>query len=368
MGKDYYKILGVEKNASEEDIKQAFRKLAHKHHPDKEGGDEAKFKEINEAYQVLGNKEKRQQYDQFGSTFDQQGGFGGGMNWEDFMRQARGGFAGGNMGGFDFGGIDLGDIFGDIFGFGGGGRRSRRESRGNDIQVDMQISLSEAAFGTKKEIELYKQVKCSHCHGELAEPGTKVEVCSTCKGQGQVLRVQRTFIGNIQTSAICPDCQGQGKKIHEPCHECHAQGIIRKKEQIEISIPAGIDNGATIRYSGQGEAGAKGGHSGDLYIRIRIKAERNFERQGDDLITKKKISFVQAILGDKVDVETLDGEVTLKIPAGTQPGTRLRLRDKGMTRFERRDRGELYVEIEVEIPTHISRAQRKMLEDFENQA
>jgi len=364
MGKDYYKILGVEKTASEEEIKQAFRKLAHKHHPDKEGGDEAKFKEINEAYQVLGNAQKRQQYDQFGSTFDQQGGFGGGMNWEDFMRQARGGFAGGNMGGFDFGGIDLGDIFGDIFGFGGGGRRAPRESRGQDIQIEMQISLHDAAFGFKKTIELYKHIKCPHCKGDLAEPGSKVETCNTCKGQGQIMRVQRTFIGNIQTSSICPDCHGQGKKIHEPCHECRGQGIVKKKEEIEINIPAGIEDGATIRYSGQGEAGAKGGRVGDLYVRVDIRPERNFERHGADLLTRKKISFIQAILGDKVDIQTLDGEVSLKIPAGTQPGTKLRLKDKGMTKFERRDRGDLYVEIEVEIPDNLSRAQRKLLEEY----
>ncbi len=368
MGKDYYKILGIEKTASEEEIKQAFRKLAHKHHPDKEGGDEAKFKEINEAYQVLGNKEKRQQYDQFGATFDQQGGFGGGMNWEDFMRQARGGFStgGGSAFGGDFGGIDLGDIFGDIFGFGGGSRRSSRDSRGNDIQIDLQISLHDAAFGVEKEIELYRQIKCPRCKGDLAEPGTKVETCGTCKGQGHIVRVQRTFIGNIQTSAVCPDCQGQGKKIHEPCHECRAQGVIKKKDKLEINIPAGIDDGATIRYSGQGEAGAKGGRTGDLYLRISVRPDRNFERHGADLLTKKKISFVQAILGDKVDVQTLDGEVSLKIPAGTQPGTKLRLRDKGMTKFERRDRGDLYVEIEVSIPTDVSRSQRKLLEEYQD--
>jgi len=368
MGKDYYKILGVDKSATNEEIKQAFRKLAHLHHPDKKGGDEAKFKEINEAYQVLGNEKKRQQFDQYGSSFDQQGGFGGGMNWDDFMSQARGGFSGGNMGGFDFGGIDLGDIFGDVFGFGGGGRgRSRREERGNDIQVDMQISLSEAAFGVKKEIELYKQTKCSHCHGDLAEPGTKVETCATCKGQGQVTRVQRTFIGNIQTNSVCPDCHGLGKKISEPCHECRGQGVVKKKEQMDIGIPSGIEDGAAIRYSGHGEAGAKGVQSGDLYVRVRIRPDKNFERRGDDLITTKKINFVQATLGDTVDVLTLDGEVSLKIPAGTQPGTRLRLKDRGMTRFERNDRGDLYVEVEVEIPTHISRAQRKLLEEFKKE-
>ena len=365
MSKDYYNILGLEKSASADDIKRAFRKLSHTHHPDK-GGEAEKFKEINEAYQVLGNEKKRQQYDQFGSNFDQQGGFGGGMNWEDFMSQARGGSAGGNMGGFDFGGIDLGDIFGDVFGFGGGRGRTRREARGNDIQVDMQITLAEAAFGVKKDIELYKQTKCSHCHGDLAEPGTKVETCSTCKGQGQVTRVQRTFIGNIQTNTVCPDCQGIGKKISDPCHECRGQGVVKKKERMDIGIPSGIEDGAAIRYSGHGEAGAKGAQNGDLYVRVRIKPDKVFVRRGDDLITNKKISFVQATLGDNVDVPTLDGEVSLKIPAGTQPGTRLRLKDRGMTRFERHDRGDLYVEIEVEIPTHINRAQKKLLEEFKD--
>lgn len=368
MGKDYYEILGVKKGATNDEIKTAFRKLAHKYHPDKEGGDEAKFKEINEAYQVLGNEKKRQQYDQFGSTFDQQGGFGGNMNWEDFMRQARGGFGGGNMGGFDFGGIDLGDIFGDIFGFGGGGRRAERKARGQDIQVDMTISLAEASTGVKKEIELFKNIKCPHCHGELAEPGTKVETCSTCKGQGQVIKVQRTFIGNIQTSAICPDCQGLGKKINELCHECRGQGVVKEKEKLEINIPAGIEDGVAIRYSGKGQAGAKGATAGDLYVRVRVQTDKRFERRGDDLITKKKISFVQATLGDKIEVETLEGLVDLKIPAGTQPGTRFRLKNKGMTRFERRDQGDLYVEVDVEIPTRISRAQRKALEDFQKES
>lgn len=363
MGKDYYKILGVDKSASQDDIKRAFRKLAHQYHPDKEGGDEAKFKEVNEAYQVLGKEDKRKQYDQFGSTFDQQGGFGGGMNWEDFMKYARNGQAGGNMGGFDFGGIDLGDIFGDIFGF-GGGRRKSRSSRGNDIQVNLQISLKEAAFGTQKSIELYKSVTCDHCHGNMAEPGSKVETCSTCNGRGQVVRIQRTFIGNIQTSAICPDCSGNGKKITQKCSKCGGQGIMKAKEVIEAGIPSGIEDGATIRFTGKGEAGSYGSGTGDLYVQVRIKDDPDFERHGDDLLTKLNINFVQAALGDKVNVETFDGEVSLKIPAGTQPGTRLRLKGRGMSRFQRNDRGDLYVQVQVEVPRKLSRKQKKLLEEF----
>lgn len=359
MGKDYYKILEVDKNATAEELKKAFRKKAHKYHPDKEGGDEAKFKEANEAYQVLGNEEKRKKYDQFGSSFDQQGGFGGGMDWGDFMNQARsggGGFSGG------FGGIDLGDIFGDIFG--GGGRKSRGPQKGNDIQVNLIISLKDAAFGMKKEIELYKHVKCDRCDGSLAEPGSKVETCSTCNGQGQVSKVQRTFIGNIQTSAVCHDCSGIGKKIEKKCSKCSGEGVVKEKEVIEIGVPAGIDSGSTIRFSGKGEAGQFGTAYGDLYVQVRIDEGKKFERHGDDILTKKKISFIQATLGDKVDVETLDGDVTLKIPSGTQPGTRLRMKDKGMTRFQRSDRGDMYVEVEVEIPKKLSRKQKKLLEEY----
>ena len=360
MGKDYYKILGVEKNVSQEEVKVAFRKLAHKYHPDKKDGDEAKFKEVNEAYQVLSKPEKRSQYDQFGSTFDQQGGFGGGMNWSDFMSQARGGQGGGIK--FDLG--DLGDMFGGAFGFGGGGGRSRGK-RGADIEVDLKIEFKDAVFGLKKSIELYKQVKCGHCHGNKAEPGTPIDTCSTCKGTGQVTKIQQTFLGNIQTAATCSDCRGEGKKPHQLCTKCNGQGIVKDKEKIEFEVPAGIENNSTLRLHGRGNPGQKGGPDGDLYIHVRVMKDEIFERERNDIIKKEKISIKQAILGDKVDIKTLDGEITLKIPAGTQPSTRFRLRGQGVPYMRGSGRGDLYIETEIEIPKKISKKQKQLLDEFD---
>ncbi|MFH0779975.1 MAG: molecular chaperone DnaJ [Parcubacteria group bacterium] len=375
MSKDYYKILGVDKNSSEAEIKAAFRKLAHEHHPDKAGGNEAKFKEINEAYQVLGNKEKRQQYDQFGADFDQQGGFGAGMGWEDFMRAARGGpSTGSGQGGFnnikfDFGGADLGDMFGDIFSnFGFGSSRSSRSSqkqRGDDIQVDYKLDLFEAFSGVKKQVELYKDVKCPHCHGNLAEPGAKIVTCKTCGGQGQVSETQRTMFGVFQTATVCPGCLGQGKVPEQKCKECKGQGVVRKKELINIEIPAGVEDGMTLKMSGHGQAGSFGAGAGDLYINLRVKNNSEFERHGNDLVSKQKISFKQAALGAEIEIKTIDGTVEMKIPAGTQPNTRFRLKGKGMPHLNSNGRGDMYVIVDVEVPTKLSRKQRQILEEFE---
>jgi molecular chaperone DnaJ len=367
MSKDYYKILGVDKNANQEEIKRAFRKLAHEYHPDKPTGDEAKFKEINEAYQVIGNEEKRKKFDQFGSTFDQQGGFGGGAGWEDFMRQARGG-GGFNGANFDFGGGDLGDILGDLFGFGGGGGRSRgtKKHKGDDIEVDVKIELKDAAFGIKKEFELYKNIKCEHCHGNMAEPGTPITTCKNCNGSGVVVQMQRTFIGSFQTQVACPECHGEGKKAEKKCTKCDGQGITKQKEIINVDIPAGVEDGMTLRVHGKGNAGSHGGANGDLFVRIRVKEDERFQRFGDDLLFKEKIDFTQAILGVKLDVETLDGVVELKIPEGTQPNTRFRLKNKGMGHLNSSGRGDMYVEIEVVIPKSVSRKQRQLLEGFDD--
>jgi molecular chaperone DnaJ len=363
MGKDYYKILGIEKAASQDEVKTAFRKLAHKYHPDKQTGDEAKFKEVNEAYQVLGKADKREQYDQFGSDFEQQGGFGGGMGWEDFMNQARSGGGGGGFSNMNFGGIDLGDIFGDMFGFGGG--RGSKRNRGQDIQMDMKISFKEAAFGVKHDVELYKGVNCGHCHGNMAEPGTPINTCKDCNGQGKTARVQRTMLGNFQTVAECQACHGEGKIPEKKCTKCSGTGVQKQNEKIEYEVPAGIESGSTIRLTGMGEAAAHGGQSGDLYVRVFVDSDKRFERHGADILYKLNTSFVQAALGDKIDVETLDGAVELKIPPGTQPGTRMRLKGKGMTRLHRKDRGDMYVEVNVEVPKKLSRKQKKLLEDFE---
>lgn len=366
MGKDYYNTLGVSKNASAEEIKQAFRKKAHQYHPDKSGGDEAKFKEINEAYQVLGNKDKRAQYDQFGSNFEQargHGGFSGFEGFRDFSGFASG-FSNGN-GNVDF--EDLGDIFsgfGDIFGFSGGQSRTRRKQRGQDLELAITIDFIEAVFGTEKEISLQKKVVCDHCHGNLAEPGTKIETCPTCKGSGRVSRVQRTILGNMQVQTACENCRGEGKIYAQKCKKCKGTGVILDNASFTVKIPAGIDNGETIRLSGHGEAGAQGAPAGDLYIKVRVKPDKRFVREGYDIKSQKFISFTEAVLGAKIDIETIDGPVELKIPAGTQSETVFKLRGKGVQKLRESGRGDHYVEVKVKVPASVSRKQKNLLEEL----
>ena len=358
MSKDYYKILDIDKSASQDEIKRSFRKLAHKYHPDKPDGDEAKFKECNEAYQVLSNEQKRQQYDQYGSTFDQQGGFGGGMGWEDFMQKARQGGGGGVN--FDFG--DLGDLFGGAFGFGGG---RKKEKRGDDIQIDLQIEFKDSVFGINQTVELYKSTTCPKCKGDGAEEGTPIETCKPCNGQGQIKKVQRTFLGAFETAAQCPDCHGQGKVPKTPCKKCSGSGVSNETERVEIKVPAGIENGSTLRLSQMGNASPHSGTAGDLYVRIFVKADSQYERVGNDIIKEETISFKKAALGDKIDVKTLDGEIELKIPAGTQPNTKFRLKSKGVSYLHGSGRGDLYIQIKVDVPTKLSKEQKKALESFE---
>lgn len=365
MGKDYYKILNIEKSASQDEIKKAFRKLAHKYHPDKKEGNEEKFKEVNEAYQVLGNEGKRKQYDQFGSTFDQQGGFGGGMGWEDFMRAARGQ---GDFSGFNFGGIDLGDIFGDLFGFGfGGGRRSSRQRRGNDIQVDLQLSFREAVFGVEKDIKLTKRNNCDVCSGSGAEPGSKIETCSQCGGQGQVRRVQQTILGAMQSVGVCPDCGGAGEKASKQCRHCSGQGTVRSESKYKIKIPAGIDNGETIRLSGMGESAGSRGVAGDLYVRVHVSPEKGFHRDRYNIYSEAHISFSQAVLGDKIEIDTLDGKKKLVIPSGTQSHQQFKLRGLGVPVLNRSGRGDQYVKVIVDIPKRVSRKAKKLIGDLEGE-
>lgn len=363
MAKDYYKILGVDKNACADDVKKAFKKLAMQHHPDRQGGDEKKFKEINEAYQVLGDAEKRKRYDQFGSDFEQQGGFGGGVNWEDFMQQARGGGFSGN-----FGGVDLGDIFGEMFGFGAASARHGRASaaKGRDIQVDIEVDFKEAAFGVEREISLPKQEKCDVCKGDGAEPGSAVDTCHTCKGQGQVVQMQRTFLGSVQSVATCPDCHGRGKRASKKCKHCGGDGILAKTSNIKIKIPAGIDDGQSIRLEGRGEAAPHGGQSGDLYVRVHARPLKGMTRDGYNIYTEAEISYPQAVLGDKIDVETLDGPVKLVIPEGTESGQLIRLRDRGVPYLEGRGRGDQYVKIKIRVPKKLNRDARRRLEELKN--
>ncbi len=365
MSKDYYNIIGVDKNASQEEIKKAFRKKAHEFHPDKKGGDETKFKEINEAYQILGNEQKRKQYDQFGdSAFSGQGFGGTGMNWEDFARAAQGG-GGFSSGGFNINMDDLGDIFGDlgdIFGFGGGrGRRGR--SRGADIQTAMEIDFKEAVFGVEKNISLHKTAVCEKCNGNKAEPGTPIETCQTCRGQGSVIQTQRTILGSFQARSTCPDCKGEGKTAKTKCSTCRGTGLQKKTANISVKIPAGIDNGQTIRLSGQGEASTSGAQ-GDLYITIRVKPDDNFEREGENILSKEEVSFSQVALGDKIKAKTVDGEVTLKIPAGTQSGTIFKLRGHGAHSLHGNHRGDQLVRIIVKTPTRLSRKEKKLFEEL----
>lgn len=364
MSKDYYNILGVNKSASPDEIKKAFRKLAHEHHPDKKSGDEAKFKELNEAYQVLSDQKKRSQYDQFGSAFEHGqagGGQGGFSGFEGFS-----GFSGGN-GGFNINMDDLGDIFGglgDVFGFSGGGSRSRRVRRGSDIQVLLNIDFNEAVFGMEKEIGLKKTVKCSKCKGEGREPGTEVETCKTCGGKGRVIRVQRTILGNMQVQMECEACHGEGKIFKEKCSACRGAGLVQEIVNLKVKIPAGIDNNETIRLTGQGEAASKGAQPGDLYLKIRVNADRRFERDGVNIKSRAQISFSQAALGDKIEVATVDGPVDLKIPEGTQSGKVFILRDKGVPHLNGRGRGNHLVEVIVKTPTGLSRKQREILKEL----
>ncbi len=356
MSKDYYKILGLDKNASADDVKKAFKKAAMTHHPDRPGGNEAKFKEINEAHQVLSDAEKRKRYDQFGSDFEQQGGFGGGMNWEDVMRQARGQGGQNQDFGFDFG--DLGDLFG------GGRGRSRGPARGRDIQVDVEIDFKDAAFGVEKEMSLRKQSKCDVCNGTGGEPGSKMENCTTCGGRGQLNQTQRTFLGTIQTVVDCHDCHGAGKKPTKKCKHCDGSGVATKNSNIKVKIPAGIDNDQSIRLEGHGEAAAHGGASGDLYVRVHVKPWKGFTRSGYDIYTEKEISYPQAVLGDTIKVETLDGELKLVVPEGTESGQLIRIKGSGTKHLERNARGDHYVKIKIRVPKKLSREVKKKLEEL----
>jgi len=353
MSKDYYKILGVDKNASEEEIKKAFRKLAHQHHPDKAGGDEAKFKEINEAYQVLGDKDKRAQYDQYGQTFEQaqNGGGGGFSGFEGFSGFGQG------QGGAEF---DFGDIFSDFF---GGGGRQQRQKRGRDIEVDATIDFVESITGTEKHIELSKNTTCDVCSGSGADPSGKMKTCPTCHGRGQVEQIRNTILGAIRTASTCPECKGEGQIPEKKCSKCHGAGVVKETEKIKVKIPAGIPDKGTIRVSGKGEA-VKGGASGDLYINIHIRKDSRFSRENYDIKTQKRINLTQAILGDKVEVETPTGNIKLKIPEGTQSGKEFRLKGKGIPHLRGFGKGDLIVKVVVKIPENLSGKQKRLIKEL----
>lgn len=362
MSKDYYNILNVPKTASEEEIKKAFRKLAHEHHPDKASGNVEKFKEINEAYQVLGNKEKRAQYDQFGSTFNN-AGFGGGQGFGGFNQ----GFGGQ---GFNINMDDLGDLFGgfgDIFGFGGGQRGGRRAAQGRDLEMVVNIDFREAMFGVEKNLTFSKAVTCNKCGGSGYEPGAKIQTCPTCKGVGQVSSVQRTIFGQMQVRSACPDCHGEGKKASAHCSGCRGRGTSVESVSLKVKIPAGINDGETIRLSGQGEAGERGGVAGDLYLKIKVTPDKHFKRQSYDLLSDLSLNYSEAVLGAKKSVKTLHGEVDLKIPAGTESGQVFVLKGKGFPRLHSHGVGDQLVTVKVIIPKNLNRQQKRLLEEMKKE-
>jgi len=351
---DYYDLLGVPKSASDEDIKKAFRKLAHQHHPDKPGGDAEKFKKINEAYQVLSDPEKRKRYDQYGAGFEQMGGGPGGFGGFDFRQ-----------GGVNFDMGDLGEMFGDIFG-GMGGARRREPPRGRNIEMDVHISFEESAFGVERELGVRTNVACEDCDGSGAEKGSQRVDCVQCGGSGQVRKVQQTILGSFQTVATCPRCQGEGKIAEKPCKRCGGQGVAKGERKLNVKVPAGIADGEILRITGAGEAAPKGGRAGDLYLAVRVKQDRRFEREGFDVHSTVEIGVGKAALGGAVPVETLDGPVELEVPPGTQPGQVFRLRGKGITHLRKSGRGDHLVTVTVRVPKKLSKEQRKTLESWDD--
>lgn len=355
--RDYYEVLGVGKDASADEIKKAFRRKAIELHPDKEGGDEAKFKEVNEAYEVLKDPSKKQRYDQFGHAgVGGNGGYGGGNPFEGF---------GGGAQGFDFGDMGLGDIFSSFFGGGApGGGAGRRQSRGNDIETRVEISFEDAVFGTETTLNLTLEDTCEHCKGTTAEPGHDLKTCDQCGGSGQVVTHMRTVFGDIQQAAVCPKCKGDGKVPEKVCSVCHGKGTQARKQTIALKIPAGIDDGATIRLREHGEAIANG-PKGDLYVNIRVKSHKQFTREGDLILSEEHITMVDAALGAEIKVNTVDGPVTMKVPAGTQSGADFKLSGHGVTHLQGKTRGAHIVTIVVDTPTKLTAKQQELLKQFQ---
>ena len=352
--RDYYEVLGVSKTATDEEIKKAYRKLAKKYHPDMNPGDkdaEKKFKEASEAYAVLSDKEKRSQYDQFGhAAFDGTGGFG--------------------AGGFDFTGADFSDIFGDLFGGMFGGSRSRGPSngpmKGSNIRTSVRITFLEAVFGTEKELNLNLKDPCPTCNGTGAKPGTSPQMCPKCGGKGQVVFTQQSFFGTVRNVQTCPDCGGTGKIIKDKCADCGGTGYITNRKTINVTIPAGIDNGQSVRIREKGEPGINGGPRGDLLVEVIVSPHETFERDGFDIFSIVKISYPIAALGGSVMIDTVDGRIVYDIKAGTQTGTQVRFRNKGVPTLRNKEiRGNHYVTFVVDIPTKLSKEAKELLRQYD---
>jgi len=348
--RDYYEVLGVSKGASDDEIKKAYRKLAKKYHPDVNPGDaaaEAKFKEVNEAYEVLSDPAKRSKYDQFGhaGVDPNFGGFGGGFNGA----------------GFD---IDLNDIFSAFTGGYGGARPRTGPQKGESLRTSLYITFEEAAFGCEKEVAITRTEQCETCHGSGCAPGATPEICPDCQGSGVVRTQQRTIMGTFATTTTCPKCGGRGKIIHQPCPDCRGAGATKKQKKITVKVPAGIDNGQSISLRGQGNAGANGGPPGDLIITIGVRSHERFVREGSDVLSEEPVSFVQAALGAELEIPTIDGKVKYTLPEGTQPGTTFRLRGQGIPYLNGKGRGDHYVTVRVEVPRSLSGAQKEALRKF----
>lgn len=353
MNKDYYQILGIPKGSSKDEVKKAFRKLASKHHPDKQGGDEEKYKEVTEAYAVLSDDKKKAEYDTYGHAFNNGGGGNpGGFAWGDFQQQG-GGF---NAGGFEF---DLNDIF-ENFGFGGG----RRTERGRDISIDINLTFSESVFGVTRKVLLTKNNTCTHCEGSGAKTGTEKVACQTCGGNGKVRETRQSVMGSFSTVRECTDCRGTGKIPKEKCEHCSGAGVARTQEEISIKIPAGIQNGEVIRMTGRGEA-ISAGQPGDLYVKVHAEPHKIIRREGINLYSNLPIKLTDAILGNTYRVETLDGNMEIKIPAGIAHGELIRIKEKGVP--GERGRGDFMVKISIEIPKKLSRKAQKLVEDLKEE-
>ena len=352
--RDYYEVLGVSKTASKDEIKSSYRKLAKKYHPDnKETGDEAKFKEVQEAYDVLYDEQKRAAYDQFGhAAFDQTAGAG-------TSNPFTGGFSG-----FDAD-IDLGDIFGSFFG--GGRRSSARQTgpqKGEDVLMRLRVDFMDVVTGKDQDISFDFNQECSNCHGSGADSASDIKTCPTCKGTGTVVKQQRSLFGYVQTQAVCPDCSGKGKIVSKKCHVCGGAGYSRIKKTIKLHIPGGINSGQQIRVSGMGEPGTNGGKYGDLYVEINVKAHNFFKREGNDIHVEIPVDFTDVILGKKIEIPTVYGEESLEIPAGTQIGTILKMRGKGIKDLRTQKPGDQFVHLNIKIPTSLNRKQKQALEDY----
>ncbi len=354
--RDPYEVLGVDRNATDDDIKKVYRKLSKQYHPDLNRGNkdaEEKFKEINAAYVILGDKQKRGQYDQYGSASFGQGG----------------GSSAGGFGGFDFNGFEgasggFADIFESFFGGASTPQRRKKSTRGQDLEVVITIEFLEAAFGVDKVISVKKNKACETCEGKGIEKNSRMVDCKTCRGVGEITSIKNTILGQIQTRALCPECEGEGRIPEKPCPSCRGQGILRANEEITIRIPAGVSDGTTLRLSGKGGAGLKGNAPGDLYVQIRVRSSHEFERKGIDISSEKKIHVLQTILGDQVEVNTVHGISTLEIPAGTQSGQVFRIRGKGVPQLNSSHTGDHYVTITIDIPKKLSKAEKDLYQEL----